>query len=327
VGYEILVTLTRSGLGESHHHGAYCVVEDGRVTRSRGDVGAPVYLRSAAKPFQAVAVIESGAVERFGLTEEELALVAASHSSAPHHVRTALSILAKAGEGPELLRCGGHRPLDSKVYEEYVRQGHRPGRIEDNCSGKHAGMIAAAKALGADPVSYAEPTHPVQRKNLANLALLAGIPGSEIRVGVDGCAVPTFGVGLRDAARAMARYATPDDLPEEKAEAARRTARAMLAHPHMVAGEGRFDTVAMRAGRSRLLVKSGAEGVMIVGVIGARTGIAVKIADGADRALHAVVAALLIEMGLAQEFDLEGARPREVRTREGTPVGKVEVRL
>jgi len=180
VPHEILVTLTRSGLDESHHHGAYCVFVGGRVARSRGDVAVPVYLRSAAKPFQAITVVESGALERFGITEEELALVAASHSSTPRHAQIAASILRKAGEGPELLRCGGHRPIDGKVAEDYIRRGVKPGRLEDNCSGKHGGMIAAAKALGEDPATYADPTHLVQRRNLENLALVAGVPEASI---------------------------------------------------------------------------------------------------------------------------------------------------
>lgn len=315
--HEVLVTVTRSGLEESHHHGSYCVFQDGRVARSRGDLRVPVYLRSAAKPFQAIAVVESGALERFGITEEELALISASHSGSPRHAETAASILRKAGAGPDLLRCGGHRPIDGKVADEYVRKGIRPGRLEDNCSGKHAGMIAAATALGEDPATYAEPTHLVQRRNLENLALFAE---AEIRVGVDGCAVPSFATGLEAAARAIARYTTPDGHPKEAA--ARRVAKAMLAHPGMVAGEGRFDTEVMRAAQGRLLVKSGAEGVILVGVMGARTGIAVKIDDGADRAMHALAAALLKDMGL-----VDHPQPREVKTREGTAVGEIRVRL
>jgi len=317
VPQEVLVTLTRSGREESHHHGSYCVFADGGVARSRGDVHVPVYLRSAAKPFQAIAVVESGALERFGITEQELALIAASHSSSPKHAELAASILKKAGEGPGLLRCGGHRPIDGKVAEDYIRRGVKPGRLEDNCSGKHAGMIAAAKALGEDPVSYAEPTHPVQRRNLENLALFAD---AEIQVGVDGCAVPSFAIGLDAAARAIARYATPAGHPKEAA--ARRVTKAMLSYPEMVAGDGRFDTEVMRAAKGRLISKSGAEGVILVGVVGQSTGIAVKIDDGADRALHAVVAALLKDLHL-----LDYPQPHDVKTREGTPVGEIMVTL
>lgn len=314
--HELLVTLTRSGLDESHHLGGYCVFKDGHVARGRGDLAVPVYLRSAAKPFQAITVVESGALERFQIAEEELALIAASHSSSPRHAQTAASILAKAGESPSLLRCGGHRPIDSKVAEDYIRRGIRPGRLEDNCSGKHAGMIAAAKALGEEPATYAEPTHVVQQRNLENLALFADAP---IRVGVDGCAVPSFALGLEAAARAIARFTTPEG---PKAAAARRIAKAMLAYPEMVGGEGRFDTEVMRAAKGRLLVKSGAEGVILIGVLGARTGIAIKIDDGADRALHALAAALLKDLSLPT-ID----QPHEIRTREGTPVGETRVHL
>jgi L-asparaginase II len=327
VGHEVLVVLTRSGREESHHYGAYCVWRDGKVVRSRGDIETPVYLRSAAKPFQALAAVESGAADRFGFTDEELALVVGSHSGSPHHAETAHTMLKKAGECPTLLRCGGHRPLSREVDEGYVRAHYIPGRLEDNCSGKHAGMIAAAKAWGEETKSYAEPGHRVQRHNLHNMALFSGVPADDIPIGVDGCAVPSFAVSMRSAAAAIARYATPRDLPDANAEAVGRVTRAVQAHPAMVGGEGRFDTRLLAAPGQRLISKEGAEGVQLVGVIGERLGIAVKSADGRRRATEAVVGALLLDLGLVPEHTLTGVYPRLVYTREGAPVGDYEVRL
>lgn len=327
MGHEILVSLTRGRREESHHHGAYCVVRDGRVERSRGDVEVPVYMRSAAKPLQALAVVESEAPDRFGFTEEELAMVVGSHSGSPAHAAHARSMLEKAGADPSLLRCGGHRPLGRDVYEDYVRRDYRWGRLEDNCSGKHAGMIAAAIAWEHDPATYAEPDHPVQAANLANVAALCGMAPRDIPTGTDGCAVPSFAIPVRAMATALATFTTPDELPYAKATAARRIMKAMHDYPEMVAGPRRFDTRLIRAGAGRLIAKEGAEGVEVVGMLEQNLGIAVKIADGATRAVHAVVAALLIDLGVLSRADAEGLYPSQVLSREGVPVGDVKVRL
>lgn len=327
MSHEALVTFTRSNLDESHHYGAYCVVRDGRVLRRAGDTSVPCFYRSAAKPIQALAVVESGAPDRYGYTDEELALVVGSHSGAPMHTRLARSMLEKVGESPALLRCGGHTSLDPEVRDAYVREGYETGRIEDNCSGKHAGMIGAAKALGVDPVTYAEPDHPVQQRNLSNVALLTGLPRERIHVGIDGCAVPSCAVGLEAMAVAMERFANPAGLPAETAAAARRIADAVWGHPEMVAGGRRFDTHLLRVGQGRLLSKMGAEGMQTIGVAGAGIGIAIKIADGGRRAVEALASALLLDLGLLEPADLSDFFPRRVKTREGTPVGDVKVRL
>jgi len=327
VPHEILVTLTRGALAESHHRGAYCVVRDGEILRSRGALEAPAYTRSAAKPFQALAVVDSGAPDQFGFTDAELALVVGSHSSAPLHTAAALSMFRKMGESPDLLRCGGHTPLDGKVQADYIRKGHRWGRIEDNCSGKHAGMIAAAKARGEDVKSYADRAHPLQQENLKNFATLTCLPVERVGVGVDGCAVPSFAAGVEALAHAAARYTTPDELPSHLAAAARRILASVHAHPEMVAGDSRFDTEVMRKAKRPLLSKMGAEGVQIIGVLDERLGIAIKIDDGARRACEAVAAALLIDLGLVTPEDLGDLYQRHVRTREGNPAGEIRVHL
>jgi L-asparaginase II len=327
VPHEVLVTLTRGPLPESHHRGAYCVVKDGRVLRSRGDVDVPVFYRSAAKPIQALAVVESGAPERFGFTEEELAMVVGSHDGSPRHAANAASMLRKIGVGPELLKCGGHTPLSPSVHAQYVREGFRWGRLEDNCSGKHSGMIAAAKAWGEDPARYFDRESRIQRENVANVALLAGVPAERIGVGVDGCGVPCFAVPVAGMARAAARLATPEGLPGPKAAAAARIWDAVMANPEMIAGPGRLDTRLIRAGAGRILSKEGAEAVHVLSVRGEGLGIALKIDDGASRASQAVMAALLLELGVVSAKDVLGVFPRAVVDREGSPVGEVRVAL
>jgi L-asparaginase II len=321
------VHVTRGPLVESCHAVSYCVWRNGEVVRGAGDLDEPVIYRSAAKPLQAIQVVESGAPDKFGFTDEELALVVGSHDGSPHHAAKARSLLSKIGVSPALLRCGGHASIDRQVYETYLREGFEWGRLEDNCSGKHSGMIGAAVAYGEDPATYADPDHPGQRRNLANISLFTGVPEDEIPVGIDGCAVPCFAVPLPAMAAAMARFTTPDAVPAEKAEAVARIRDVVRAHPEMVAGPRRFDTVVMRATDGRLLSKQGAEGVVTIGVADESTGIAIKAHDGGQRALTSVSAALLLDLDLVPKQAVAKWYPREVESREGDPVGRIEVQL
>jgi L-asparaginase II len=310
---------------ESRHAVSYCVWRKGEVVRGAGDLESPVIYRSAAKPLQAIQVFESGAPERFGFTDEEAAMIVGSHDGSPRHAAAARSMLGKVGVSPDLLRCGGHRALDTEVYESYVREGYRWGRLEDNCSGKHSGMIAAAVAHGEDPARYAEPDQPGQVRNLENVALFAGVPITSVVPGTDGCAVPCFAVPLPAMACAIARFTSPDAVPTDKAEAVARIRRVVRAHPEMVAGPRRFDSIVMRATDGRLLSKEGAEGVVTIGVADEDTGIAIKVHDGAHRALSAFASALLVDLGLVEPAVAKRWYPATIDTREGDPVGRIEV--
>ncbi len=317
--HEVLVSLTRGSLIESRHIGAYCVVENGRVLAARGDVDSPYFMRSAAKPFQALAVVQSGAVDKYQLTDQELALCVGSHNGSPEHAQTAHSIFKKCGESPDLLRCGGHRPLGRDVYEEYIRTDFAYGRLEDNCSGKHAGMVAAAKAWGEPPESYAEEDHRVQRHIRDAVAAYTDVPSEKIETALDGCAVPSFALGVRQMATGISRFVTRDHNKD-----ADRIFDAVQRHPDMVAGEGRFDTRLMRAGEGNLLAKMGAEGVQVVGAADRGLGIAVKILDGGARAVRGVVAGLLRQFDV---LDVDHLVEWAIRTRDGEPVGEMRVTL
>jgi len=321
------VEVTRGPLVESRHAVSYCVWRKGEVVRAAGDLERPVIYRSAAKPFQAIQVFESGAPDRFGFSDAESALVVGSHDGSPHHAATARSMLGKIGVSADLLRCGGHRPLDRQVYEQYVRDGYEWGRTEDNCSGKHSGMIAAAIAHGEDAASYADRDHPGQQRNLANIALFTGVPEEDIVLGIDGCAVPCFAVPLSNMARAIAHFTTPDCVPGALAQSVARIRDVVRAHPEMIAGRRRFDTVVMRATGGRLLSKEGAEGVVTIGVADEETGIAIKIHDGGQRALNAFAAALLCDLDLVDAAAVAQWHPRTIDTREGDPAGEVRVIL
>jgi L-asparaginase II len=319
------VDVTRGPVVESRHAISYCVWQNGEILRGAGDLEASVIYRSAAKPLQAIQVVESGAPDRFGFTDAELAMVVGSHDGSPSHAAAARSMLGKVGVSPDLLRCGGHASITRSVYEDYLRQGYEWGRLEDNCSGKHSGMIASAAASGEDVGGYAAIGHPCQQRNLANISLFTGVPVDEIAIGVDGCAVPCFGVPLPAMARAIASFTSPDDTPPQKAEAVARIRDVVRKHPEMVAGPRRFDTVVMTATGGALLSKEGAEGVVTIGIGGENAGIAIKVHDGATRALNAFAAALLLDLGLVPAAAVERWYPRTIDTREGNPVGRIEV--
>jgi L-asparaginase II len=265
------------------------VDRNGHLIAHAGNPDLIVLMRSSAKPFQLLPLIESGAVERLGLTERELAVMAASHSGSQAHVTTVSGILEKLGLDESALLCGTHMPIDRPMAESLVRADAPPSPVHNNCSGKHAGMLAYAVSRGWPTNNYIDLEHPVQKEILQVLSEVADYPVGEIHIAVDGCSVPVFGLELRHAALAYARLADPAGLPERRREACRRIVSAMMAYPNMVAGRGRFDTVLMQAGAGGIVSKGGAEGYQGIGVLpgmggeGPGLGLALKIEDGNGR--------------------------------------------
>ena len=219
------------------------------------------YLRSSAKPFQLLPLVESGAADRFGFTDAELAVMAGSHSGEPRHVAAVQSILNKIGLSEEALQCGVHAPFNADSAKALRAAGREPTALYNNCSGKHSGMLAQAVDRGLSTHDYLDPQHPVQITIRQRLAELGGITFDEIGVGVDGCSAPCFAMPLRAAALAFAR------LAEARESGLHRVARVMMDYPEMVAGEGRLDTDLMRAVPGRVVSKGGAEGYHGMGVI------------------------------------------------------------
>ncbi len=259
------VRIERGGFPESVGAGALLVVdEDGCVRASWGDPGASVFPRSSAKPFQALPLVASGAVDALGLTAPLVALCAASHSGEPVHVEGVTAILRAAGADESLLHCGPHAPSHAGSAEALVRAGEAPRRIHNNCSGKHAGMIAAATHRGEDPATYWRPDHPLQGDIRRALSELAGVDAVAVAHAVDGCGVPAWRLPLAAVARAGARLASRRGAAGAWADAGARIFDAMAAHPGMVAGTGRFDTVLGEATGRTLLTKGGAEGFQLV---------------------------------------------------------------
>jgi L-asparaginase II len=318
------VEVTRGAVVESSHRVHAAVVDaGGRLRAFAGDPELVTYLRSAAKPLQALPLVEDGAYDRYGMTLEELALCCGSHSGSGAHVRVAEAILEKAGVGAEALACGSHPPFDDEARRALEEAGLEPGRLHNNCSGKHAGMMMLARTHGWDLDGYHRPEHPVQQRVLAEVARWTQLPLEAIGLAVDGCGVSCFALPLRQMALAFGSFAAAVRAGDRGPAT---VAQAMTEHPEMVAGEGRLCTALMRVAGGRLFAKVGAEGVYCVGVPGAELGIAVKVEDGAVRALAPAILGVLRELDLISEDDFGAlhsfAYPEVLNTR-GEVVGQL----
>jgi L-asparaginase II len=313
--YEPVVEITRGGVVESVHYGAAAVVDrTGRLLAWIGDPRATTFLRSSAKPFQAIPLVEGGALDSYGLTARQLALICASHSGTDAHKAMAESIQAKVGVRESDLLCGTHPPYDAETWNRMRAAGEPLTPNRHNCSGKHTGMLAQARYLGLPLETYIDPNHPVQGRILEAFSAMCGLTPAQVLLGIDGCSVPTFAVPLLAASTGYARLADSSDLPEERARAVRRIVEAMTSNPDMVDGPGRFDTRLMQTSGGRILSKGGAEGfrgmAIMPGALGPRSpglGVAIKIADGdmgkltdsppGQRAGRRVALALLAQLG------------------------------
>jgi L-asparaginase II len=291
-----LVAVRRGALLESVHRGRLAVCDpEGNVLEAIGDAEAYIYARSSAKPFQALPLVLTGAADAFGLTDRELAVACASHNAEEPHLAAVRSILQKSGLSEEDLQSGAHLPLYQPEADGLIRSGEEPRPVHGNCSGKHAGMLAVCVHEGYETATYRDPGHPLQRHILGLIAEVCSLRVDEVLVAGDNCGVPAFGLPLRSFATGLARLATGEILPDELAIAAQRIRDAMREHPFMVAGTGRFDTELMDL--TDLLVKGGAEAVLAVGSQDG-WGMALKISDGALRAVRPAALAALDGMGV-----------------------------
>ncbi len=296
---------------ESRHQVHVAVVDgEGALVAHAGDPDFVTFWRSAAKPFQAMPLVDDGAAERFKLTSEDLALICASHSSEPAQVARARELLQKIGCSERDLLCGPHRPLSEAVAKDYETRGVRLTAVYSNCSGKHAGMLALAKHHGWPTEFYTRLEHPVQQRCLAEVARWTGVSAAKIGVGVDGCGVACFAMPLVSMALAYARLEGP-------------IRDAMLKHPELIAGEGRPCTEMMRAHPGQVVAKVGAEGVYSAVLVRERLGVALKVEDGHSVASALALAAVLGELGLRPQPDSLVSRPTQ--NSRGETVGEMRV--
>ena len=329
-----LVEVWRGPIVESLHRGhLIAVAGSGEVIASLGAPKTITYLRSSGKPFQAIPLITSGAADRFGFTTQEVAIACGSHSGEPLHVETVASMLRKIGLGESALKCGVHVPFSAEAARELARNQKQPNVLQNNCSGKHAGMLALAIQLGAPVETYDEWTNPVQQEIGKMVSAFSDTPLEKIVIGTDGCGVPVFGISVKAMAMMYARLVSPPaEFNSGVRKACRRIVNAMIENPEMIGGtKDRLDTELIRAGRGRLISKIGAEGVYTVGVLPCQEwpsglGLALKIEDGDDqRARPPAVIEALLQLGVLGNQDLKtlsGYAPTPITNRRGERVGE-----
>ncbi len=314
------VVVERAGLVESAHRVHVAVVDSqGRLTDSVGDAERVVFHRSAAKPFQAVPLVDDKVTERLGLTTEELALCCSSHNGEPEHQSLVRSILSKAGLDEGDLECGPHLPLDDTAARTVLQAGASPSAIHNNCSGKHAGMLGLAVTHGWPTRGYIRREHPVQVRMVAEMGRWMDLDEDEVGLGQDGCGVVAFATPLFRLAGGFARLGGADGPPS-------RIVSAICAHPFLVAGKGRFGTALGQAAGERLFGKVGAEGVFAVGATDGSFGMAVKVEDGGKRATSVAVLHVLDGLGVLDGIEsesLDAFRRPSVTNTLGEDVGLI----
>jgi L-asparaginase II len=324
-----LIQIVRGSSLEVVYRGAIAVVDaQGQLVASAGDPTLTTFLRSSAKPFQLLPLVASGAADRFGFSDRDLAVMAASHNGEEFHVQAVVGILNRLGLDANALQCGIHPPSYPPAARALEEAGQPPNPLHNNCSGKHSGMLAQCLDRKLPIESYLDPQHPIQVTIKQTLAELAGISPDSIDMATDGCSVPTFAIPLAASALAFARLADPSRLSEPCRSALKRIAVAMMAHPEMVAGTKRLDTDVMRAGQGCIVVKGGAEGYYGLGLLPQGLGIALKLEDGdAGRGRDAVVIEVLRQLGALDEKALAAlsryvAGP--VKNHRGLVVGQMQ---
>lgn len=268
----ILAVKKRGPLDESIFRG-HIVVADGHgnIGQSFGNSHYITYLRSSAKPFQAMALLLTGTYEYFGLELEHLAIACGSHNGQAGHTEIVLGMLSRAGLSEKDLLCGTHEPISAAARAELESQ--HLSQLNHNCSGKHSAMLVVCKKMGWDKKTYLEPTHPIQKLSLEIVAGMCGMPASDVVLATDGCGVPVFGVPLANMAQGFARLSDPDSAPFDLQGPAKMVFKAITKNPELVAGIDRVDTIAMKDNPD-FAVKSGAEGVNCISAN--KKGLAIK---------------------------------------------------
>lgn len=327
----LLAEITRGAIVESRHWGSIAVVTaDDQLVASTGDIDFVTYLRSSAKPFQAISVIISGARDRFGFDARQLALMAGSHSGEPYHVACGASIMASIDLPLSALKCGIHTPFSRSAAEAV---GDNANELHNNCSGKHAGMLASALVGGYDLETYYQVDHPVQKASGKVLSIFSNTPQAEIIESVDGCSAATYAISVRKMALSYARLVNPVDIEEHYAAAAKDITNAMLTFPENVAADTwRIDTDIMRALPNGIVAKAGAEGVYTMAVLPCEKypqglGIAIKVDDGdLNRARNAAILGTLAQLEILPSAQMEKLMERylpKIKNHRGLIVGEI----
>lgn len=324
-----LLHYTRGAHVENIHRGdAVCVGVDGHIISQVGNGKLPMYWRSAAKPFQLLQFVKLGGVEKYGITQKELAILASSHSGEPMHEETVKSVLAKLGLTPDVLNCGTARPMSGKAFKDIIKKGLKPTALNNPCSGKHTAIIALCEFLGFPIEDYIKPEHPAQKIIHKIVAMAAGIPEEQLEIGIDGCGVPVFYLPLDRMAYAYARLANAEEGNwGEYTEAAVKIRDAMCAYPEMVSGTGRIDKAVVELTGGRVMAKIGADAVYCLASREKKAGIAFKIEDGSYAAVTPTVIAMLkhFDFITAEEHEkLLSMYPPVLKNHRGDIIGEIK---
>jgi L-asparaginase II len=318
----------RGSIAESLHRLEFATVDsDGRLHAASADPRRVTSFRSSAKPFQLLALVERGHAERWGFGDEELAIMAASHTGSAYHVRLVTGILERIGLPERMLACGFHEPIDHESLADVRAHPEKKSPLYNNCSGKHAGMLALALAESWPTEGYERPEHPIQQLARRAVADLCGVSSDELVTGTDDCGVVTFGLPLTAMARGYARFAAAIDEGDARERALYRIRTAMTTYPAATGGAARFSTRLMEATRGRLVAKGAAEGLECVGIPGRGLGLALKCLDGSSRALAPATIGLLAHLGELSEAERERlaeSQHRVLRNHAGREVGRLE---
>jgi len=327
MSYELFVEITRNNTVESRHFGAAVVCDyNGNILESWGDATQLIFPRSALKQMLAIDVIESGACDRYGLSDAELSLACASHQGEPMHQDLVEAWLKRLNLGPDDLACGKALPDDITTAHKILASGQTGCRCHHNCSGKHAAFLTNALHLGLPTENYHRIEHPVQQRAIDTLSDLAGIDMRQFPAGIDGCGFPALTMPLSSLGRAIARFARPEGLRKARASAIYRLHAALSKCPLYAAGHGTIVSALSTVTQGAVLAKTGAEGVLIAALPKQGLGIALKIADGNARPRAVTLLAILNHLGVLCEREqnqlLEYACPRLTNSR-GETVGEI----
>lgn len=322
-----LAVVTRSGRIESIHYGCFCITDsDGNIKYHLGEPNTKIFIRSSAKPFLAVALVESGAIEKYGITLDELAVICSSHSGQDYHRQAVHSILQKIGLDENSLHCGHSNPYNENMIKQLIREDKRPSPLFNCCSGKHTGMLALCKIYKYPLENYTDANHPVQKLLFETIKGLIGCNATDIVLGVDGCTVPCYMISLHQHSYLYALLASGYRAKSKFKNALGIISKSMRDHPRMVIGDGEFCTELMNSCGSKVIGKVGDEGVYCVSIPEMDLGISVKIFDGNERAVSPVVIHLLKQLGVLSTKELESlndwAYPK-IKDHKGIVIGNI----
>lgn len=326
---EILLHYTRAGHVENIHRGDIVAVNcEGKIIRAVGNSHLTMFWRSAAKPFQALPFVKNGGLEKYNISEEELAVLVSSHSGEENHVALVKGILKKLGLDESVLDCGILRPLNGKAYKKLLLSGEPVTAVHNQCSGKHSQIIALAIMLGVPVEGYIRPEHPAQKLIFKHVAMASKMPEEKLEIGIDGCGVPVFYLPIYNMALAYARLSSPSKGDWGEYEIAATKIRDAMSHyPQVVSGTGRIDLAVNEVSKGRIIAKMGSDAVYCLAIKDENLGIAFKIEDGNFAVVTPMVISVLKKFDLLtkdEEKELDEKFPPVLKNHRGEVIGTIE---